>query len=246
MTLDVWAELVEGQEPRLVAEVRDTGPGMSPEVLGRLFNPFTQGDTSTTRRFGGTGLGLSISRELARRLGGDISATSEEGEGSVFRVWLPLVDGEAPIDRESDDEEAISGLRVLAAEDNLTNQAVLQAILGVTGAELTIVGDGVQALAALEREDFDLVLMDVNMPQMDGKEALRRIRNGCERLRGLPVIALTADAMSEQRRELLELGFDGHVAEPIIPAELFAVITSALEPGAPRDETRSAAARTAG
>jgi PAS domain S-box-containing protein len=218
-----------GEEVRF--EVADTGPGMSQETVARLFRKFEQADASTTRRYGGTGLGLSICGELAPMLGGRLEVESREGEGSVFRLVLPLerISGNeiGPPDGRAANGVAptvgFEGLRVLAAEDNEVNQLVLTTLLYQVGVEPEVVSDGEQALAAWRREAWDLVLMDVQMPQMDGPTAARAIRaeeaqTGRART---PIVALTANAMAHQIAEYLASGMDGYVTKPIEAARLF-------------------------
>jgi signal transduction histidine kinase/ActR/RegA family two-component response regulator len=227
--------LVRRAEEVLSLEIADTGVGIAPAQLERLFGKFEQADASTTRRHGGTGLGLSISRELARLMGGDISAESTPGEGARFIVRLPLPRaGEATRVAETGvgsepTAPVAAGLRILAAEDNSVNQLVLKTLLGQIGAEPVLVSDGAEALVAWERSDFDLILMDVQMPEMDGPTATRRIRareaeTGRRRTR---IVALTANAMAHQVEEYLAAGMDDHVAKPIDAAELYAVVAAA-------------------
>lgn len=215
--------------------VDDTGIGMSPEQQARLFQPFTQGDLTVTRRFGGTGLGLAISRQLADMMGGHIAVESAEGEGSTFRVTLPLAAVDAPV-REAVPEppvEGIAGLRILVVEDNLINQAVARAVLEAADAVIDVAGDGIEALEKLKSQTFDLVLMDVHMPRMDGIEALRAIRDGAAGgAADLPVVALTADAMAGEDKRLLRLGFDGVQPKPIVPRDLILAISAGAGAGA--------------
>jgi signal transduction histidine kinase/CheY-like chemotaxis protein len=214
--------------------VEDTGIGIPAEALRRLFAKFEQADASTTRRYGGAGLGLSICRELAELMGGSITAVSTPGRGSAFTVILPLErlgDAAGP----AAEPEAFAGLetgralRVLAAEDNAVNQLVLKTLLEQVGVEPVIVADGQAALAAWRREPWDLILMDVQMPVMDGPTAARAIR-AAEALDGrarTPIIALTANAMAHQVAEYAAAGMDGHVAKPIEAASLYAAIVQA-------------------
>ncbi|HEY3811858.1 MAG TPA: ATP-binding protein [Caulobacteraceae bacterium] len=222
---------------RLEITVSDTGIGMSPETVAGLFSKFFQGDASTTRRFGGTGLGLSICRELALLMGGDIDARSELGKGSSFVVrlelsWLRPSDvkptGAAAPLRGLDPAEA--GLRVLAAEDNATNRLVLSTLLGQAGIEVTLVEDGAACLKAWEADPWDIILMDVQMPVMDGLAATRAIR-AQEAQTGrapTPIVALTANALSHQVADYLAAGMDDHVSKPIEAAKLFAAIETQI------------------
>jgi signal transduction histidine kinase/ActR/RegA family two-component response regulator len=227
-------------------QVSDTGIGVAPEKLAGLFQKFEQADASTTRRYGGTGLGLAICRDLAELMGGSIEAESRTGEGATFTVDLPLerlrdVDRTAPkpVAREAAPDGV--SLRVLAAEDNGMNQLVLRTLLGQVGVEPVIVANGREAVEAWAREDWDLILMDVQMPEMDGPTAAGMIR-ARERAEGrprTPIVALTANAMAHQVAEYVQSGMDDFVAKPIEAARLYAVIEAAL---ARADEARSAAA----
>jgi signal transduction histidine kinase len=213
--------------------VSDTGPGIAAERLGVLFDKFVQADVTTTRRYGGTGLGLSICKELCELMGGTIAVESTLGEGSIFTVRLPLTRAaEAPAETAPETAEAAEAqaferpLRVLAAEDHETNQAVLKVMLRQVGFEITLVDDGRQAVDAWEREPWDVILMDVQMPVMDGPTATKAIR-ARERILGrtpVPIIALTANAMSHQVQEYLACGMDAFVSKPLeLPALLEAI-----------------------
>jgi signal transduction histidine kinase/CheY-like chemotaxis protein len=207
---------------QLVMTVRDTGVGIPAAKHAVLFDKFMQVDNSATRRFGGTGLGLAISAELAQMMGGRISFDSTEGLGSTFRFAAPVPRAEgaetpvADVDLFADDEDW-PPLRVLAAEDNPTNQRVLSAVMAATGCALEVVSDGAAAVSAWKTGRFDVILMDIHMPVMGGVEAAQAIR-ALERNRGLPrtpIIALTADAMTHQVAEYLAAGMDAHLAKPI-------------------------------
>ena len=214
--------------------VADTGVGITPDKLPTLFDKFVQADNSTTRQFGGTGLGLAICRELAQLMGGQIIARSAPGEGSTFTVDLPLARGEvrvpeAPAVGEAEATEA-RPLRILAAEDNLTNQKVLRAVLDPLDIELIITADGAAAVEAWRTGGFDLILMDIQMPVMDGVEATETIRAE-ERQRQvprIPILALTANAMTYQVEQYLAVGMDGHVSKPIELQRLYVAIENAL------------------
>jgi signal transduction histidine kinase/CheY-like chemotaxis protein len=232
--------------------VADSGIGIDADRVAYLFQKFEQADATTTRRFGGTGLGLSICRELAHLMGGAISVESTIGRGSTFTVTLPLergADGSAqlvPV-RPDDDAEAVLGerpLKVLAAEDNLVNQLVLKTLLHQTGVHPRLVGDGAAALAAWEAEDWDLILMDMQMPVMDGLDATRaiRAREAATGRARTPIIALTANVMSHQIAAYIEAGMDHFVGKPIEVGELFAAMDAALDGSAGDPETIAASA----
>ena len=221
--------------------VADTGIGMSPATLSKLFGAFTQADASTTRTFGGTGLGLNITRRLAELMDGQILVDSREGEGSTFTLSL-LVDASTAGAAEAganafggvDEDEALSplhGRRVLVVDDHPVNRRVIKLFLAPFDCTLVEVQNGREALEALEAEVFDLVLMDVNMPVMDGLEATRRLRAN-PRWASLPVIALTADVMHTQIDTCLQAGMDAHVAKPIDLRDLLSVMVQVLDKGA--------------
>jgi PAS domain S-box-containing protein len=218
----------------LEVAVADTGVGIEPEAAGRLFQRFTQADGSISRRFGGTGLGLSISRGLAELMGGDIEVASEPGRGSVFTVRVPLFRGEAAAQAASDDDDdllaRLDGLRVLLAEDHPTNQKVVELILAPLGVVLHVVDDGAEAVAAFAAGTFDLILMDMQMPVMDGLSAVREIRRreAADAAAPIPIAMLTANASPEHRALAQEAGADHHVAKPITPDSLIAGIAVAL------------------
>jgi two-component system, sensor histidine kinase len=224
--------------------VSDTGIGMSPEAVGRLFGKFVQADSSMTRRFGGTGLGLAISRELCRAMGGEIGVESRAGQGSRFVVELPLLRARETVGAPaaaSPPPAPPGRLRVLAAEDNAMNQLVLKTLLGQVGLEPVMVADGAEAVAAWEQGAWDVVLMDVQMPVMDGLSATRAIRRR-EAVAGrapTPIIALTANAMTHQVESYLAAGMDAFVPKPIEATRLFAAIAAAVE-GAPASDANAA------
>lgn len=210
--------------------VADTGPGIAPDKVERLFAKFTQADASTTRRYGGTGLGLSICRQLAELMGGTITVESEVGAGTRFLVSLPLarVDGPRGAAPMVPPEPAAieRPMKVLAAEDNSVNQLVLKTLLHHLGVSPVVVADGAAAVQAWEAESWDLILMDVQMPVLDGVAATRTIRaRELETGRpATPIFALSANAMAHQVAGYVEAGMDGHVAKPIEVARLFEVI----------------------
>jgi signal transduction histidine kinase/CheY-like chemotaxis protein len=218
-------------EHGLVVAVSDTGVGIAPADLPRLFQKFDQLDSSVTRRFGGTGLGLAICHELASLMGGDIRVESEPGCGSLFSLRLPLPLASRPCGASAGPVlvplAPRAAIRVLAAEDNPVNQLVLRSILSPLNVEVTIVADGQAAVEAWEAGAWDVVLMDVQMPVLDGLAATRCIRaleaeRGCSRT---PIIAVTANVMAHQVDGYAAAGFDGVVAKPIAVDELFRVLS---------------------
>ena len=233
----------------LTLAVADTGIGMSPAQQAALFQQFAQADASTTRRFGGTGLGLAICRELAELMGGRIEVKSAEGHGSTFVATLPLHRLERPARKAVSHSVATTrahphsadggGLRLLAAEDNPVNQLVLKTLLSQIGVEVVMVGDGVDAVAAWESSEWDVILMDVQMPRMDGPTAVRFIRERelAQGRRRTPIVALTANTMTHQVREYLAAGMDGFVAKPIEVDRLFAALEAALSMPTPEPDT---------
>ena len=212
-----------GDSAELQFTVRDTGIGISPEVQKSIFEPFMQADSSTTRRYGGTGLGLTISRRLIAMMKGRLELESEPGRGTCFRitVTLPVTTDRVAQRRWAEDRilPAKRPLRILLAEDNGINQKVAVLLLRKMGHEVDVVGDGEQAVAAVGRDIYDLVLMDCQMPVMDGYAATRAIRqlNLSSRV---PIIAMTANAMPEDRRRCAEAGMDDYVSKPISIAHL--------------------------
>ena len=223
----VRVDVGEGRTARLMVEVEDTGVGFDAGKADIIFQRFSQADSTITRRFGGTGLGLSISKTLVEMMGGDIEAESRPGEGSLFRVVLPLTRTEAQDEtsRKAVPEapiERAGGLRVLLAEDHPVNQRVVQLILEPHGAEVTVVENGALAVEAFATGRYDVVLMDMQMPVMDGLAATRAIRDlemGSAAGR-TPIIMLSANAMNRHRQEALLAGADLHVAKPITAVAL--------------------------
>ena len=207
--------------------VTDTGMGISDETKSILFRPFTQADASITRKFGGTGLGLAISRSIAELMGGDLTVVSQPGEGSTFEFSMRLVvDTSAPQQREDLSQDMdfskldLSQKRILIAEDNEINQIILQEMLAPSHASLVTVGNGQLAVDAVRASDFDIALMDMQMPIMDGLQATSAIRKFRTHSQ-LPIIAVTANAMLEDKNRGQEVGMNAYLTKPIDPAELY-------------------------
>jgi len=216
-------------------EVSDTGLGMDADQLARIFRPFEQADLSTTRRFGGTGLGLTICRHLVAMMGGTIQVESTLGEGSTFRFSIRAPQAPTPPKRTRTRSLQLPTLRtragaaprVLVVEDNTVNQLVATRMLSQLGATVTCAEDGSEALLLLRNESFDIVLMDVHMPVLDGLETTRRIRGGTHTPR-VPILALSASAMSDSRRACLDAGMDGFLEKPLQWSNLVDQLSRAL------------------
>jgi CheY-like chemotaxis protein len=203
-------------------DVADTGIGMNDEAAERLFAEFAQADHSISRKFGGTGLGLAISRKLARLMHGDVSVSSREGEGSVFSFTFRAAPALMPASGEDETERdalrgehSLQGLRCLLVDDNAVNRKVVRLLLKPAKMDLVDAENGRDALDLLAAQPFDLVLLDVHMPVMDGIAAIKQIRESTESWRDVPVIALTADAMTGDRERLMALGMTGYVTKPV-------------------------------
>lgn len=217
-------------------DVSDTGPGIPPGKLSSVFEEFTQADGSITRRYGGTGLGLAITKKLVSLYGGRIWVESEVGQGSVFHVLLELPEAQPAsnpvrLEKAGDlpelSETARQSARVLVVDDNLVNQKVVAGLLRKEGYQVAVANHGQEALEALEGASFDLVLMDIQMPVLDGLEATRQIR-GNARWHGLPVVGLTAHAMAGDRQRCLEAGMNDYLTKPVQPPALLAMVEKHL------------------
>ncbi len=223
-SVDVGLQLLSRDAAEQTAEVcfeiRDTGIGMTPETQARLFQKFSQGDSSISRRFGGTGLGLAITRQLVDLMGGTIEVESEADEGSCFRVRLRLnlvQEIEPPVDGRpaSAGEVGLSGLRVLVADDNLVNQRLMAALLQGMGHKADPASNGREAVEAVLRTRYDVVLMDVQMPVMDGVQATRRIRALPPPHNSVPIVALTADVVAGAEERYRTAGMDAYLSKPL-------------------------------
>ena len=213
----------------LLIEVTDTGIGMSKKAVAELFERFSQADTSITRKFGGTGLGMSITQNLVLLMEGDIKVVSSEGKGTKFIVFLPLeYSQKSQQQQEADKEIAIpdlTGKQILIAEDNAINQEIIESMLSETNAKLSFAQNGKVAIDKFHELQPDLVLMDIQMPVMDGKQAFIKIH---ESDKVTPVIALTANVMSEDIETYQQLGFAGHIGKPFEMQQLYSVLACQL------------------
>ncbi|NOU35659.1 MAG: PAS domain S-box protein [Kiritimatiellaceae bacterium] len=213
----------------LLADVKDTGIGMTPELQERIFEKFTQGDTSSKRQYGGTGLGLAITRQLVRLMGGEISVESDVNKGATFQFNLKLgsVENETPVPAPAapvpDEKKKIAG-NILLVEDNLVNQKVASAMLKKMGCTVTVVPNGARALEQIALRKFDLIFMDCQMPIMDGFEATIAIRQMVGEIRDIPIVAMTAHALKEDRQHCLDVGMNDYLSKPVHVEALVAVL----------------------
>jgi two-component system sensor histidine kinase/response regulator len=243
------AEGGEGQSA-VCFEVSDTGIGIAQEEIDKLFQPFQQTDGSVTREFGGTGLGLSISKRLVELMGGEVGVESQPGRGSRFWFKVGLDEGGQDADSSAeyfverrDAQSTIRNARILLAENNVFNQQVAREFLEDVGCVVQVANNGMEALEWMQKEHFDCILMDVQMPLMDGLEATRQIRAN-QAFAPLPVIAVTANALEEEKRRCLEAGMNDFVTKPLMPETLYAVLArwlsrQALPVSAPERRTQS-------
>ncbi len=233
------------ESPLLRFEVSDQGIGLTLEQQARLFQPFTQADDSTTRRFGGSGLGLTIAARIARLMGGDTGVISEHGKGSTFWFTARLSKSSRPEQARQRDHGATDTTdrgfpirhRILLAEDDVVSQEVIRMLLEGAGLEVEIAANGHVAVERSRQGGYALILLDMQMPVMDGLEACRQIRAGQE-TRDLPILAMTANAFPEDRERCLAAGMNDHIAKPVDPEALFAALRRWLEPSRPQQSGR--------
>lgn len=230
-----------GLTPQILFEVSDSGIGVAPEHMSKLFTPFTQADSSVSRKYGGTGLGLAICRQLTELMGGSIKAHSRVGEGASFQVRLPL-ESAPPQDIPQAgpalaSRSPMGSALVLVVDDNLINQEIAKALLEAEGLMVDVVDNGEQAISQVCKQRYDLVFMDLQMPVMDGLEATRRIRNlgrddaaALGHLSTLPIIAMTANALQDDKERCLKAGMDAHLGKPIDPEALHHLLHHWLSP----------------
>ena len=233
VSVDVAYRALDDDRVELVASVRDTGIGIDAGALPTLFERFIQADSSIARRYGGSGLGLAISRGLIDLMGGRIDVETEVGRGSTFRVTLALQRGHSLRLLAADTRFDVAGdmhegLRILVAEDNEVNQLVISAMLAQLGHSCEMACDGLEVIAKATAGTYDLILMDIHMPNLDGLAATRRIRALDSSVADIPIIALTANAMVEDREAYIEAGMDDHVSKPVESKEIAQAIARVL------------------
>jgi signal transduction histidine kinase/ActR/RegA family two-component response regulator len=237
--ITVRATVVEQDHQGLLIrlEVSDQGIGITPEQQARLFHAFTQADDTATRRYGGTGLGLIISKRIAALMGGEVGASSEPGKGSCFWATVRLKTAmgrepqvmEVPTDRARQTlERQHTGARILIAEDEPVNREVITSILQDAGLALDVVTNGREALEKVRQESYELILLDIQMPVMNGLEAARAIR-GLPGMADIPILALTANAFTEDRDECLAAGMNQHIGKPVEPEALYKTVLHWLQ-----------------
>ena len=246
---------LEGDRIKITIHISDTGCGIPEDKIGRIFESFAQADGSTTRKYGGTGLGLPITRQLAQMMGGDVSVVSEAGKGSIFTftfeseiavsvsrdALLRKLEPVATHQKSSPDGTKPTAKRVLVVDDNAINRRVARTFLEQNGYEIDEAHDGRHALEKLNASKFDLVLMDIHMPELDGQRAFDQLRAGDSANKDIPVIALTADSMRGDREKYIARGFSGYVSKPVDQRSIMSVVEEALAGKSSYDERRKRA-----
>lgn len=220
--------------PILDFKVKDSGIGMTPDVRAAIFSEFTQADPSITRKYEGTGLGLAICKKLANLMGGDIGVDSTPGQGSTFWFKIPYQKGEKPAEKckksvSASKFSAIRPLRILLAEDNQINQRLIKKFLDKYGHNVSVANNGQEAVVLQQQEDFDLILMDIRMPEMDGIQATKAIRALTGEKADIPIIAVTADAVQDHIYEFMAAGMDAYVYKPINWTQLILTINQVMQ-----------------
>ena len=220
--------------------IKDTGIGIEPGKLETIFERFTQASSATTRKYGGTGLGLTITRQLIELQGGSIHVTSKPGQGSTFTFYLPIKKGaispgEKPAELQQSSSDSLSGIKILLVEDNLVNQKVAVKILSLQGANVTIANHGLEAIDLLSGGEYDIILMDIQMPEMDGYETTRYIRTKMTgAFTSIPIIAMTASALISEKDKCLVAGMDDYITKPFQAKALFEKILAQVSSAASR------------
>ncbi|MEQ8299857.1 MAG: ATP-binding protein [Hyphomonas sp.] len=246
---------LEGDRIKITIHISDTGCGIPEDKIGRIFESFAQADGSTTRKYGGTGLGLPITRQLAQMMGGDVSVVSEASKGSIFTftfeseiavsvsrdALLRKLEPVATHQKSSPDGTKPTAKRVLVVDDNAINRRVARTFLEQNGYEIDEAHDGRHALEKLNASKFDLVLMDIHMPELDGQRAFDQLRAGDSANKDIPVIALTADSMRGDREKYIARGFSGYVSKPVDQRSIMSVVEEALAGKSSYDERRKRA-----
>ncbi|HEX2926643.1 MAG TPA: ATP-binding protein, partial [Ruminiclostridium sp.] len=238
----VKKSLIEEDLVELKFSVSDTGIGINAEDKGKLFKTFSQVDSSISRKFGGTGLGLAISKQLVEMLGGRMWIESEKGKGSTFHFTVRLMKGKEEAALHSNEPVAVGtaySLKILLAEDDNVNKTVITRMLRERGWNVDVAGNGLEALEYHQKENYDLILMDIHMPEMDGVEAAKTIREREGALKRTPIIALTAHALQGDRERFLGLGMDEYIPKPFTMEELYQVIEATAVNGQNSLEVKS-------
>lgn len=233
--INCFEKSLAGDQKCIRVEIVDSGPGMSSSDQNRLFSAYSQTDKSISRKYGGTGLGLAISQQLTELMHGEIGANSTLGEGSTFWIEIPFLIGESntldsPVESDNhaiENFEAYQG-SVLVAEDNSVNQLIIRKLIEKTGLQVTIVDNGAEVLNSLQAQSFDLVILDCQMPVMDGYEACHAIRSSGNSYSGIPIIALTASALKEDEKKCMEAGMNDFLTKPVDPKKLYESLSSFL------------------